>query len=164
MKRMLAAAIAAVSLAWALPAAAQSRVEVQEPGENLIEVGVSAGFPTGLSAKYWLDGRRALGAGLAWNPSADGLMINGDYLMHTRQSMIESDAMHVPVYAGVGGRIAQYGNDEGAVVGPRVPVGVTAVMEELPFSVFAEIAPVLEFGRGDPDVTADAAVGARLVF
>ena len=164
MKRILTAAVALLGLAWAAPAAAQSRIEVQEPGDNVIELGVSAGFPTGLSAKYWMDSRRAIGAGLAWNPSADGLLVHGDYLMHTRNSMVETDAMHVPVYAGVGGRIAQYSNDDGVVIGPRVPVGVTAVMEELPFSVFAEIAPVLEFGRGDPDVTADAAVGARLVF
>lgn len=164
MRRMLTAAIAAVTVAWAVPAAAQSRVEMQEPGENLIEVGVQAGFPTGLSAKYWLDSRRAIGGGLAWNPAADGLLVHGDYLMHTRNTILDVEGMHVPIYAGLGGRIAQYGNDEGAVIGPRVPLGVTAVMDELPFSVFAEIAPVLEFGRGDPDVTADAAVGARLVF
>ena len=163
MKRLLTALVAAASLGWALPAAAQSTVVIDDDEDALMEIGVTAGWPTGLSAKYWLDSRRALGAGLAWNPSAEGLTTNFDYLMHSG-SLIESTEMHVPAYAGIGARVAQYDEDDEVVFGPRVPLGVTAIFDALPLSVFAEIAPTVEVGRDDPDVTADATLGARLVF
>ena len=165
MRRILTAAVAVLAVGWALPAAAQDiEIEIEEEREDMVELGVTAGWPTGFSGKYWLNNRDAVQGGLAWNPTAEGLAITGDYLLHTR-SLATEGAVELPVYAGIGGRVTQYTDgDDVLVVGPRVPIGVQALLTELPVSIFAEVAPTLEFGRGEPDIVADAAVGARLVF
>ena len=167
MRTRMAALVFALGLAWAAPAGAQGvRVELEEDREALLELGVSAGWPTGFSGKYWMSNRNAVQAGIAWNPAADGLTLTGDYLLHTRSQEIADD-VELPVYVGLGARVTEYtqGEDE-IVIGPRVPIGVEALFEDLPFSVFAEIAPTLEYGRadGDADLVADGAVGARLLF
>jgi hypothetical protein len=167
MKAVLTLALAALSIGFALPAAAQdTRLVIERDQEQMVEVGVIAGFPTGLSAKYWADRQLAVQAAAAFNPGTDGLNGSADALFHTA-SMAQDPEVFLPLYAGLGARVVEF--DEGTAdgewaVGPRVPMGAEAILRDLPVSFFAEIAPALELGRGDPDVTADAALGARVVF
>jgi len=166
MKRTVMAVLAVVG-AWALPAAAQeTRVSIEREDEQLVEVGVVAGFPTGFSAKYWVDRTFAVQGAAAWNPGTGGLTGTTDALMHTK-SMTNESEISLPLYAGLGARIVEYDeNTENGqwAIGPRVPLGAEAILRDLPVSFFAEIAPAVELGRGDPDLTADAAVGARVIF
>lgn len=165
MKRTIMA-VFAVAAAWALPASAQdTRVQIEREDEQLVEFGVVAGFPTGFSAKYWVNRKLAVQGAAAWNPGTGGLAGTTDMLMHTDSLSSESE-ITLPLYAGVGARVVEYDeNSEGTwAVGPRVPVGVEAIFRDLPVAFFAEIAPAVELGRGDPDLTADAAVGARVIF
>jgi hypothetical protein len=167
MKRaMVVAAFAAVA-AWALPAAAQeTRVEIEREDDQLVEVGIVAGFPSGVSAKYWLNRTAAVQGAAAWNPGTNGLNGTIDALYHTA-SFANDEEISLPLYAGLGARIVEYdndGNDSEWAIGPRVPIGVEAILRDLPVAFFAEIAPAVEAGRGDPDLTADAAVGARVIF
>lgn len=168
MKRtMFLAAVAAVVTAWAVPAAAQdSRVVIDREDEQMLEAGVIAGFPTGVSAKYWLDRRAAIQGAAAWSPGTGGLIGSVDALMHTK-SLSSEEEISLPLYAGIGARVVEYdeNTDNGEwAVGPRIPIGVEAILRDLPVAFFAEVAPALEVGRGDPDVTGDAAVGARVIF
>ena len=153
--------------AWAFPAAAQdTRVRIERQDGQLVEVGVVAGFPTGLSAKYWVDRKLGVQAAAAWNPGTNGLTASADMLMHT-ESFSTQDEVSLPLYAGLGARVIEYDeNTENGTwaAGPRIPVGVEAILRDLPVSFFVEVAPAVEVGRGDPDVTADAAVGARVIF
>lgn len=167
MKRaMVVAAFAAVA-AWALPAAAQeTRVEIEREDEQLVEVGVVAGFPTGVSAKYWMNRTIGFQGAAAWNPGTEGLNGTMDALYHT-ESFSNDEEISLPLYAGLGARIVEHDRGDAAsewAVGPRVPLGVEAILRDLPVAFFAEIAPAVEAGRGDPDLTADAAVGARVIF
>lgn len=167
MKRaMVLAAFTAVA-GWALPAAAQeTRVQIEREDEQLVEVGVVAGFPTGVSAKYWMNRTVGFQGAAAWNPATEGLNGSVDALYHTK-SFSNEDEISLPLYAGLGARIVEYDQGDAAsewAVGPRVPLGVEAILRDLPVAFFAEIAPALETGRGDPDLTADAAVGARVIF
>ena len=166
MKRIVMAAVTMMAV-WALPAAAQdTRVVIDRQEDQLVEVGVVAGFPTGFSGTYWVDGNKAVQAAAAWNPGTGGLTGTADMLVHTK-NFAKDDEINVPLYAGLGARVVEY--DEGTTngnwaIGPRVPVGVEAILRDLPVAFFAEVAPAVELGRGDPDLTADAAVGARVIF
>lgn len=166
MKRM-AIAVLMIAGAWAFPAAAQdTRVVIERQEGQLLEVGVIAGFPTGFSAKYWMDRKLGVQGAAAWNPATEGVTASADLLMHT-ESFAKGDEISLPLYAGLGARVIEYDEEtENGVwaAGPRIPVGVEAILRDLPLSFFAEVAPTVEVGRGDPDVTADAAVGARVIF
>ena len=166
MKRTMMAVLA-VMAAWGLPAAAQdTRVVIDRQDEQLVEVGVVAGFPTGFSAKYWVDRKLAVQGAAAWNPGTGGLTGTTDVLLHTA-SMSNEGEIALPLYAGIGARVVEYDeNTENGqwALGPRVPLGAEAILRDLPVAFFAEIAPAIEMGRGDPDLTADAAVGARVIF
>lgn len=167
MKRAMVVAVFAATAAWALPAAAQeTRVEIEREEDQLVEVGVVAGFPSGVSAKYWMNRQVGFQGAAAFNPTTNGLNGSVDALYHT-ESFSRGDEVTLPLYAGIGGRIVEH--DQGAAdsewaVGPRVPIGVEALLTDLPVAFFAEVAPAVEVGRGDPDLTADAAVGARVLF
>ena len=168
MKRtMILAAFAAAATMYAVPAAAQeSRVVIEREDEQMVEFGVIAGFPTGVTGKIWLDRKAAVQGAAAWNPGTGGLIGSVDALMHTASLSNEAE-ISLPLYAGLGARVVEYdensANGEWAV-GPRIPVGVEAILRDLPVAFFAEIAPAVEVGRGDPDLTGDAAVGARVIF
>src|SRR5690349_11572770 len=109
MKRtMLLAAFAAVATAWAIPASAQdTRVQIEREDDQMFEAGVVAGFPTGVSAKYWLDRKAAIQGAAAWNPGTGGLIGSVDALMHTDSLSAESE-ITLPLYAGIGARVVEY--------------------------------------------------------
>lgn len=166
-KLILAVAVAVGSIS--APAFAQDRavvIEQQDADAHPdFEAGFQAGFPTGLSLKAWLDRTSAVAGAVSWLPGNDAWIANVDYLVHTR-SMVDSPDIAIPFYVGLGGRFIQFDRNDTAI-GPRVPIGVTALMKEVPVSVFAEIAPALEFEQQDDNdtvFTADAAVGARITF
>lgn len=167
MKRAFVVSAFAAVAAWALPAGAQeTRVVIEREDEQIVEVGVVAGFPSGVSAKYWMNRTIGFQGAAAWNPATEGLNGSMDALYHT-ESVSNVAEVALPLYAGLGARIIEY--DQGAensewAVGPRVPIGVEAILRDLPVAFFAEVAPAVETGRGDPDLTADAAVGARVIF
>ena len=166
MKRAMVVAAFAAMAAWALPAGAQTRVEIEREDDQLVEVGVVAGFPTGVSVKYWTDRTFAVQGAAAFNPGTNGLNGSMDALYHT-ESFANDEEISLPLYAGLGARVVEYDQDTDNgewAVGPRIPLGVEAILRDLPVAFFAEVAPAVELGRGDPDLTADAAVGARVIF
>ena len=164
LRGMLSVLGVVASASLASTAMAQDRTVYVETNEGpRLEIGGTVGFPTGLSGKGWIDPVNALQAAVAWQPGANALYGSLDYLFHTPSMLTEAN-VRLPFYAGVGARVLNY-DTGGSVVGPRVPLGVTAIFSEFPLSVFAEVAPAMEFGNGgDPGLTADATAGARLYF
>jgi len=130
-------------------------------------IGVIIGEPTGLSLKYWLDEDRAIDGAAAWSYSEnDSFQLHGDYLVHN-YDLLEADEL--PVYYGIGARLKFKDNDgrgrneNDAIFGIRVPLGITYLFDDAPLDLFFELVPVLDLS---PDVELDinAAVGLRFYF
>ncbi|KAF0149737.1 MAG: hypothetical protein FD143_2718 [Ignavibacteria bacterium] len=130
-------------------------VRSQEEGYGF---GIMLGEPTGLSAKYWLDGKKALNFGLAYSfvTNANALAVHCDYVFHN------NNLVTLPVYYGFGARIRAGGNDN-SFLGARGVVGVLYQFPKEPVDVFAEVAPVFNLF---PKTTLhiDIAIGTRYFF
>jgi hypothetical protein len=135
-------------------------------------IGIIVGEPTGLSLKKWLNNDRAVDAGIAWSFSEnDSLHLHADYLWHRFDLISSPEAPgRLPVYYGLGARIklrednrGRGRNDNDALVGIRIPIGISYIFAEAPFDLFAEIVPVLDVApRSDFDL--NAAIGMRYYF
>lgn len=169
MQRLIAGLVGAAALLVAGTADAQSRtVIVREEVEAypVLEAGVQAGVLTGLSAKYWLTPYQGIQGGLTWAFPDDGYSFNVDYVAHSyalRRSMHEPEGIRLPIYAGLGAKALRLSSDD-PVYGARFPIGAQGIFEDIPVSVFAEVAPGTVFEREGPVFSADAGVGARVYF
>jgi hypothetical protein len=130
-------------------------------------IGFIAGEPTGLSLKYWLDEECAVDGAAAWSYSEnDSFQLHGDYLIHN-YDLLEADEL--PVYYGIGARLkfkdsdGRGRNENYAIFGIRVPLGVTYLFDDAPLDLFFEVVPVLDLSP-DVDLDINAAVGLRFYF
>lgn len=170
MRRSIVAALIGIGLFGAAATAdAQSRTVVVREEVTyypVVEAGVQAGVLTGLSAKYWLSPYQGIAGGITWRFPDDGYSFNLDYVAHSfalRRAMREPQGLRVPIYAGIGGKALRLSSDE-PVYGARFPLGVQGLFEDVPISVFAEVAPGAVFESEGPQFSADAGVGARVYF
>ena len=135
-------------------------------------VGAIVGEPTGIVIKKWLGDTTAFDAAAAWSFSDNAsFQLHGDYLIHNF-SLLDPDDLkgYLPVYYGIGGRIklkdenARNGrNDENALVGVRVPFGISYLFADAPVDIFVEIVPILDLVP-DTDFGINGAIGARYYF
>lgn len=140
--------------------------------EEGIGIGVILGEPTGISVKKWIGKDRAIDAAAAWSFSEnDSFQIHADYLIHNF-GLLQTGNIggRLPVYFGVGARIKLQNNDNGhgrndhdALVGVRVPFGISYLFAKVPVDLFAEIVPVLDIVP-DTDFDINGAIGARFYF
>ena len=137
--------------------------------QDKLGIGLIVGEPTGLSVKYWLDEEHAIDGAAAWSFwDGDGFQLHADYLWHNFDLLDEPSGLEgkLPVYFGVGARLkfrddnGRRGDDDDAVFGIRVPVGISYLFDGKPFDLFAEIAPVLDLVP-DFDLNFSLAVGMR---
>lgn len=147
--------------------------KAQDSGFGL---GIMIGSPTGLSAKAWLGGDRAIGMGLAWGLNHNGyLQVHADYLFH-KMDLIPVNKGKLPLYYGPGLRMRAWGNDgyyhrghyyddgDGHLdLGIRFPVGLAYLFEGAPVDVFLEVVPVLDLIPAT-DFDLDGGIGARFWF
>ena len=132
-----------------------------------VGIGIMIGEPTGLSIKYWLDEERAVDGAAAWSFSEnDSFQLHGDYLIHN-YALLEED--NLPVYYGVGGRLkfkdsnGRGRNEDDAIFGIRVPLGITYLLVDEPIDLFFELVPVLDLSP-DVDLDLNVAIGLRYYF
>jgi len=119
-------------------------------------LGVLAGEPTGVTARFMRGGNNFQVHG-AWSFTQDAaLQLNGDYL---RSGELDTDPM-MPFYFGLGVRI-KFADD--ALIGARIPVGVNHFFESQPIELFAEVVPVVNL-LPDTGFNLNGAVGARYYF
>jgi len=151
--------IAALALALAAPAMAQSQGDNKYAG-----VGFIVGEPTGLSAKFFLNNEHALQFALAWSLSGQNEMhLQGDYVWHRYNLIDLKNGDELPLYFGVGGRFIFSEGDEDDIFGIRFPVGLDYLFTNYPFDIFAEIVPILDL-TPDSDFDLEGAIGARFWF
>lgn len=137
---------------------APSQATAQDEGQ--VGLGLMIGEPTGISFKYWTSNRNAIDAGLAWSLGQyDAIHIHADYLWHNFSTFGEVEEGELPLYYGIGGRMAFAEND--AVIGVRVPVGISYIFEEAPLDLFLEVAPTINLAPST-DFDINGALGIRV--
>ncbi len=120
-------------------------------------VGVILGAPTAVTGKLWLDGTKAIDAGLGWHSE---FTVYGDYLWHGWDVLPQPSQGKLPVYLGLGGQIRTYHDAE---FGIRAVAGLAYWLPRHPVEIFVEAVPVFFLTR-DPGVGFDAGIGLRYYF
>jgi hypothetical protein len=136
--------------------------------QDRLGLGVIAGEPTGLSAKYWLDEEHAIDAAAAWSFwDGCGFELHSDFLWHDFDLLGSSAASDcLPLYCGVGARLkfrddeCDHHDNHDTVFGLRVPVGISYLFDGAPIDVFAEIAPIVDL-TPHLELNFSVAVGVR---
>lgn len=136
--------VAAASPSWA-----------QKAGD--FGAGVVLGAPTAVTAKLWLDDKRAVDAGLGWNSE---LTVYGDYLWHGWDVLPKPSQGKLPIYLGLGAQVRTYRDAE---FGLRAVAGVAYWLPNDPIELFLELVPVFRLSPGT-SVGAEAGAGLRYYF
>lgn len=125
-------------------------------------LGIIVGEPTGLDLKWFLNNVNAVEGAVAWSFSGDTeVHIQADYLYHFYE-WIEVKQGLLPVFIGIGGRIAFVENDDD-LVGVRIPIGLSYEFEGGVVDVFGELVPVLNL-TPDTEFDFEGAIGGRFWF
>ena len=99
-------------------------------------------------------------AAAAWSFSDQkSLNLHADYLWF-RNDAFKPEKGRLPLYYGIGGRLKF---EDKSLVGARFPLGLQYFFQEDRFTVFAEIAPVLDVLPGTV-LRLNAAVGLRILL
>lgn len=137
-------------------------------------LGLELGNIEGITGKVFLgDGSpNAIDFGLGylygWNNH--GLNLYADYLWHpfVIASIPQFD---LPFYVGVGGRFWNFDADKNNGIdafGVRVPLGIAMDFNNVPFDIFFQVVPTLDFFHNYPDrdlrLDIDVSIGARFYF
>ncbi len=132
-----------------------SQLQAQDAGA--VGAGIVLGSPTGITGKLWIDGSRALDAGLGFGSD---LSLYGDYLWHSWKVLPQPAEGKLPAYLGLG---AQIGDSHHNNLGLRAVAGIAYWLPHDPVEIFFDIVPVLHFSHGGgTDVT--ASIGLRYYF
>lgn len=137
-----------------------------QASESGMGIGIIAGTPTGITFKKWTSDTTAIDFAAEWVTSSDDkLHLHADMLIHDFNMIRAEDlAGTVALYYGYGGMIKlNEGKKKDTVLGIRIPIGVSLVLQEQPIEVFVEVAPTLEVVP-DTELKVNAAVGARYYF
>ena len=127
-------------------------------------VGIILGEPTGIDGKFWLSGRTAFDAAVAWSASKHSrLLFQGDFVFHDFRVLkraFEVRRGDLPLYYGIGARLRTGYDDE---FGIRFVAGMAYIFPSAPFDMFLEIAPIMNLvPETEPD--ASAGLGFRFWF
>lgn len=122
------------------------------------ELGIIVGEPTGISFKQNQAGHKAIDAAAAWSFSGkDSLHLHADQLWF-KNDVFKVEQGRLPLYYGVGLRVKL---EDRSRLGIRIPVGLQYFFPKSEFTMFLEIAPVLDIAP-DTDLELNAALGVRL--
>jgi hypothetical protein len=133
-----------------------------DPRERPFEIGAIFGEPTGLSLKYWLSDTMAVDGGLGWSfDDETDVHVHSDVLWHNFEWLPVSEGS-LAVYFGVGAR-AKFRDNRDDLFGIRFPIGLNYLFRDVPVSVFAEVAPVLDLAPSTRGALT-AGIGARYRF
>jgi len=123
-------------------------------------LGIALGDPTGITAKYWTSRNTALCGAMGWSFRDEGyLHINGDFIYHNSE-LITVEEGELPLYFGIGGRLAFKNANE---IGIRFPIGLVYLFPDAPFDAFFELSPYLNL-YPESDFFISASLGGRFFF
>jgi hypothetical protein len=137
----------------------KAKAQANPEGGNNFGLGIIIGEPTGLSIKSWNGDRSAFSIGAAWSLSEDeALQLNADFQLHSWFKNIELGRL--AFYYGIGGRVIFTDDPK---IGARVPLGLNYIFGTLPFDLFVEATPILDF-TPDVELAGNGGVGIRYYF
>lgn len=126
-----------------------------QTGSGDIELGVLIGEPTGISVQVWQSRNRAIDGAVAWSFEDDeNLHIHSDYLFY---DPLEADTGVFSFYYGLGARALLTDDPR---FGARFPIGLHYDFYENPFSLFFEVAPILDLIPAT-EFTVNGGIGVR---
>jgi hypothetical protein len=131
-------------------------------------IGLILGEPTGVSLKSWLSGNSALTVGAAWSFQHEGnLFLWADYTLHSFNITNDEDFRSLAFYYGIGGKLSfvekrELDGDE-AVIGARVPLGLTMPIGDAPVDLFVEAVPTMDL-IPETEFGFNGGIGAHLFF
>jgi len=140
------------------------------PGSGLFGIGLVFGEPTGISAKYWTRGDRALDFALGASFYSD-FRFHGTYLFHVDAF----DYQRLPLHYGIGFSVTGKGERSMVVgrntishrsevgIGPRGAFGVSYLLPSAPFDIFLELGATL-FIVAPVGLELDILAGTRIYF
>lgn len=141
--------------------------------EHRLGVGIMAGEPTGITAKWWMGRASAIDFGAAWSLQNDNEFdLHADYLLHrwgwARDIEEDVEGGGLPFYFGLGAKVGLGHDNDGdgdddARVGARLPLGVSWLNTTTQLEVFGEIVPGLDV-TPDTELDLGAALGMRYTF
>jgi len=110
---------------------------------KIFGLGVFAGQPSGITAKYWLSakGSSALEFGLAYSLTVDNYFYFSASFLEHFFGIIPASSGQIPLFLGIGFETALYGDGMG--LGIRIPFGVSYIFGKIPLDIYFEVAPVL---------------------
>jgi hypothetical protein len=164
------AAIAAIATTFGMATVAEAKT----PKDYTIGVGVVLGEPTGLTAKHWFDDTHALDAHLSFDFTDEAFAVSSNYLFHFDILQLRTDAVELPLYVGIGGKLLfDAGNEQGDKkadkdndffsLGARVPFGADLLFTRIPLEIFIEVGiGVRVIPATRPDL--DGGLGVRYYF
>ena len=124
-------------------------------------LGIIAGEPTDLSAKFWTGAKTGIDMAAAWSVEGENAFnFHADYLIHDF-GVFKVNKGRMALYYGIGGRLVD--TDADAFVGVRVPVGINYLFATSPLDLFVEVVPVLNLSP-DTDLDFDGGLGIRFWF
>ena len=122
--------------------------------------GVIIGEPTGITVKALKPGKVAVDGAVAWSLGKGGqLHLHGDFLFHNFSIFTFYD-VGTSLYYGAGARVKLR---EDTVLGIRIPVGLSYMLDSPDLEIFAELVPVIDVLPGT-DFAVDAGIGIRYYF
>jgi len=125
-------------------------------------LGVMAGDPTGLTAKYMIDVYSGIDAAIGWETSGDSeFYISSDYLYHI-YDLIKIPKGIFPLYFGGGLRFIDRDKRDNKF-GIRIPVGVEYLFLNNSLGAFGELVPVLDL-TPDTEFDLEFGIGIRYFF
>jgi len=140
-------------------------VPTEHQGGN-IGLGLCFGVPSGLAGKVWMGQQSAFqfafGSPLG---QMNSLAASADLVLEFRPINIEGNDYAIPIHLGGGFKFNADFTVEGSLIllGPRVPIGATVFIRDLPIDLHVEIAPaviLIEEGGW----TVDGQIGIRYYF
>ncbi len=128
-------------------------------GDEKLGIGIVAGVPFGLTAKYRLASPYSVQSHLG---VSDGdFTMNVDFLKDFENALPRKrPGLRMPLYAGLGLKMK---TETDTFVGIRFVGGVSLYDSKKPYEIFAEVAPVLRLAPNEGGAF-DGAVGIRRYF
>lgn len=129
---------------------------------NKFGIGVMAGDPTGITAKYMIDNNSGIDAAIGWKTSGDNeFYISSDYLVHM-YDLIKIPKGVSPLYFGGGLRFIDRDKKDNKF-GIRIPGGVEYLFLNNSIGAFGEIVPILDL-TPDTEFNLEFGIGIRYFF
>lgn len=170
MHKAVHCALAALAAA-ALVLGADQRAEAG-PMNKDFGAGIVLGAPSGLTAKQWLSVSQAVDFHLSFDFGDEYFVFHSNYLLHFDIARVGTNAVELPLYIGIGGKLffdandkdnKSRGDDDAFGIGARIPLGISVLLRKAPLEFFFEIAPGISvLPRTDPEF--DGGLGIRYYF